>query len=314
MTIFFPDVSHYQSGLIIQPGTVAVIAKATEGTTYYDSSYLNFKGQAASVGAVFAGYHYLHAGYTLAQAQFCKSKVGDTPIMLDVEAGSGGVGDIVGFVDSFRSLGGKCNLVYLPRWYWNNIGSPSLAPLTSRGLKLVSSHYTTYSDSGPGWVDYGGADVAQWQYSDNQPYGGFHVDFNAYKGTPTEYAALLGYPQPDPPPTPDPPEDSDMSFSDSEMLPVGFAAVDSVLFNKSWAPGVLYLSTEYGVAKVRVAIHTANVGYTSAVIYTLSNSDLNHVDVQLPQNTDRVTVSRMQIDSNDTGTVPVKATLYQPVF
>lgn len=39
MTIFFPDISSYEAGLTIQPGTVAVIAKATEGTYYRDAQY-----------------------------------------------------------------------------------------------------------------------------------------------------------------------------------------------------------------------------------------------------------------------------------
>jgi hypothetical protein len=192
ITIFFPDVSHYQAGLVIQPGTVVVIAKATEGTTFLDASYFDFKNQAANVGAIFVGYHYLHAGSTAAQAQYAFNRMGRTPAMLDVEAGSGGVSDILGFVDSYRALGGVMNLVYLPHWYWNQIGSPSLSGLASRGLKLVSSNYTTYSDSGPGWIGYGGCEVAQWQYSDNHLYGGQHVDFNAYKGTKDQYAALVG--------------------------------------------------------------------------------------------------------------------------
>lgn len=192
VTIFFPDVSHYQAGLRIQPGTAAVIAKATEGTTYLDASYQDFKTQAANVGAVFAGYHYLHAGNTAAQAAFCYRVVGKTPIMLDVEAGSGGVTDVLGFVNSFRALGGTCNLVYLPHWYWQyTLGSPSLIPLVNAGLKLVSSNYTTYSDSGPGWAGYGGETVVEWQYTDALWYGGQSVDFNAFKGTPTEFRAIL---------------------------------------------------------------------------------------------------------------------------
>ena len=52
MTIFFPDVSNFQAGLRIQPGTVALVAKASEGTYYTDASYQSFKGQAAATGAI----------------------------------------------------------------------------------------------------------------------------------------------------------------------------------------------------------------------------------------------------------------------
>ena len=44
MTVFFPDISSYEAGLTIQPGTVAVIAKATEGTYYRDAQYAELQG------------------------------------------------------------------------------------------------------------------------------------------------------------------------------------------------------------------------------------------------------------------------------
>ena len=200
ITIFFPDLSHYQAGLRIQPGTAAVLAKATEGTGFIDASYQDFKNQAASVGAVFGAYHYLRDGNAYGQAQFCYNVVGRTPLMLDWEANSGNVSNAVSFITAYRSLGGIINLYYLPHWYWQGtLGSPSLLPLNNLGLGLVSSNYTTYSDSGPGWNSYGGATPVQWQYSDNYPYGGQHVDFNAFRGSQAEYAQLLGATTPFPP-------------------------------------------------------------------------------------------------------------------
>lgn len=192
-TIFFPDVSGYQAGLTIQPATVALLAKATEGSTYTDSSYSNFKSQAARVGAVFAAYHYQWDG-TAAEAQHIHSVVGSTPLMLDVENTNVTVtlADVISLVQHYRALGGVVHLAYLPQWYWSGtMGSPSLVPLANLGVQIVSSNYTTYSDNGPGWAGYGGIKPVQWQYTDAFPYGGQSVDFNAFKGTTAQYRGLL---------------------------------------------------------------------------------------------------------------------------
>jgi hypothetical protein len=191
VTIFFPDISSYEAGLTIQPGTVAVIAKATEGTYYRDAQYANFKAQAARVGAVFSAYHFLKAdGNAAGQADYCHAMVGSTPVMLDVETEGTSkptVGDVGAFIARMRELGGRVWGVYFPQWYWQQVGGN----LASLGVAIVSSNYTTYSDSGPGWAPYGGASPAAWQYTDKQPYGGQSVDFNAFKGTAAELAALI---------------------------------------------------------------------------------------------------------------------------
>lgn len=190
MTIFFPDISSYEAGLTIQPGTVAVVAKATEGTYYQDAQYANFKAQAAHVGAIFSAYHFLKAGNGAGQADYCHAMVGSTPVMLDVEtegASKPTVADCAAFIARMRELGGHVWGAYFPQWFWQQVGGN----LGSLGAALVSSNYTTYSDSGPGWTSYGGATPAVWQYTDKQPYGGQTVDFNAFKGTVAELAALI---------------------------------------------------------------------------------------------------------------------------
>lgn len=190
MTIFFPDISSYEAGLAIQPGTVAVIAKATEGTYYQDAQYASFKAQAARVGAVFSAYHFLKAGSASAQADYCHAMVGSTPVMLDVEtegASMPTVADVAAFIARMHVLGGRVWGAYIPRWYWQQVGGD----LASLGVAVVSSSYTTYSDSGPGWAPYGGVTPTVWQYTDKQPYGGQTTDFNAYKGTAEQLAALI---------------------------------------------------------------------------------------------------------------------------
>jgi hypothetical protein len=56
-------------------------------------------------------------------------------------------------------------------------------------MGLVSSYYTTYSDTGPGWGSYGGATPVWWQFTNNWQNSG--CDGNAFKGTPDEWWTLM---------------------------------------------------------------------------------------------------------------------------
>jgi hypothetical protein len=181
----------------LEAQTVAVCAKASEGTGYADPFYAHYKAEAARVGAVFFGYHFLHAGNGAAQAAWCFKQTGPgVNVMVDCEptgASDPSVQDCVDFAHAYRALGGLCTLDYLPKWYWQQLGSPSLAPLRAAGLELIASDYASYSDTGPGWAAYGGSTPAVWQYTDAQAYSGQSVDFNAYRGTINQFKALLGY-------------------------------------------------------------------------------------------------------------------------
>lgn len=192
MTIYFPDVSGFQAGVNLG-GALAVIAKATEGTTYVNPDYVAQKRGARAAGAVLAAYHFLYSAKTAAiaaQAQHAFATVGRwVPLALDVEAegsSSPTVGDAEAFIDAYRKLGGLIHLVYLPHWYWQDVlGSPSLSGLASRQCALWASAYSTYTDasSGEGWQPYGGEDPAIWQYTDTLKFGGVNCDFNAFRGS-----------------------------------------------------------------------------------------------------------------------------------
>lgn len=196
MTIHFPDVSHWNKGYEIPTGTPIVIARASLSTSYSDDTYQGFKVRALNIGAVFVGYHWLNNGREVEQAKHAFSIVGpNTPLMIDAEDmpgntgynGSNTVANILAFANAYRQLGGIVSLVYLPKWYWSDhLGSPSLIPLRDTGLHLVSSNYTAYSDSGPGWNAYGGVLPEQWQYR------GSPLDLNAYRGTREAYSRMVG--------------------------------------------------------------------------------------------------------------------------
>lgn len=193
-TLYYPDVSGYQRGISFS-GAPACCVEATESTNYTSPDYGPAKGRAASAGAWFFAYHFLHAGNAAGQAAYCQGVVGGTPLMLDVEVtGSSqpGMADTTGFIDRYRQLGGICNLCYLPRWYWQQIGSPSLGGLISRKVAVVSSAYTGYTDAsnGTGWQPYGGITPSIWQYTDAHAFNGQKVDFNAYRGSLDQLEAL----------------------------------------------------------------------------------------------------------------------------
>ena len=198
MTIFFPDLSHYNAGVDIR-GAAALIAKATQGTDYIDPAFAGFQAQAATLGIPFAAYHWIDNSDPAAQADHAFSVIGNIPTMWDCEAVGASVSHILEITAEYRRRGGNPRLFYLPRWFWQNtLGSPDLQVLAADGLGLVSSSYPAagYTASGPGWLPYGGVQPVIWQYTDRQPIraGGMAVDFNADRGTPEQFRALLGLP------------------------------------------------------------------------------------------------------------------------
>ena len=158
---------------------------------------------------MFSAYHFLKAGNGAAQADYCHAMVGNVPVMLDVETEGNSkptVADCLAFIVRMRALGGRVWGAYFPRWFWEQVGGN----LASLGVAIVASGYPSgYSDTDPDWQPYGGAAPAIWQYTDKQSYGGQHVDFNAYRGTVPQLAALINggtataTPQPVPSPTPE---------------------------------------------------------------------------------------------------------------
>ena len=70
MTCFGPDISSYQSGLVLSrlTGASFVIAKTTEGTYYTDADYQGWRQQAAQLGKPFVWYHFLSGESVTAQA------------------------------------------------------------------------------------------------------------------------------------------------------------------------------------------------------------------------------------------------------
>jgi hypothetical protein len=205
--IFGIDVHpQFQSGLSIeevsQEGFKFIATKLCEGT---DGSYCDVMGsrawisRAKACGLMPIGYHYLHASNEDAQAKvFALHQLHcGVPGMLDVEAGSGSVGNVWAFIDACKKYGGSIDLVYMPHWYWQQVGSPNLIglpPLWASGYVAGAGTATQlYAKVGQAsWNGYGNGNVAVLQFTDSATVAGMTLDADAYQGTASEFAALIG--------------------------------------------------------------------------------------------------------------------------
>lgn len=197
MTIFYPDISGYQ-GNISLAGVPAACAKVTEGSSFTSPAYAEQKAMAARDGVFFHAYHFLHAGDGARQADHCGAVVRTTPLMLDFEptgTSAPKLPDATAFIDAYRKAGGITHLLYLPHWYWLQMGAPDLKPLRDRGMLLVSSSYPMAGgypgDHASGWSAYGGMSPVIWQYTSSQALHGQRVDYNAYRGTLPQLESLV---------------------------------------------------------------------------------------------------------------------------
>lgn len=227
--LFGLDVSHHQPQLDFaqcrREGVEYVFIKSSESNNFADPEFGINLANARRAGLLVAAYHYVRSTSTAAQqvAQVLKVVPKDVPVIPDVEAGSGGVALVKDFVSRLRAAGYKVPFTYLPRWYWQQIGSPSLAglpPLWSsrypdNAVGSLTSEYAAVPASY--WTGYGGLGVAVLQFTSSARVSGYSpLDANAFQGTRAQLAALLGG------------GDSDMQPSDLVINPAtGQPALDT---------------------------------------------------------------------------------------
>lgn len=206
MTVFGLDISHHQDlGLDLarckREGINFVFIKATEGNTFVDSEFAANLAEARRAGLLVAAYHYVRAsaGAALQVAWIARHVPKDVPVILDVEANSGHIALTRDLVARLKAAGYRVPLLYLPRWYWQQIGSPSLAGLpplwSSRYPDNVVGLLDDEWDDVPAhyWDGYGGLNVAVLQFTSSARIAGHQpLDANAYRGTTAQLAALLG--------------------------------------------------------------------------------------------------------------------------
>ena len=204
MTLFGIDVSHHQGAFDVEraarEGIDFFIFKATEGSTFIDSRFAENWRKAERTGKPYAAYHYQRGGVSAAAQVAHISRVvpRGVPVIPDVERGSGTVALTRDLVARLRDAGYTVPLLYLPRWYWQELGSPSLAGLPP----LWSSRYPDnrvgdikdeYADvPAHYWNGYGGLPVAVLQFTSSARVAGrAPIDGNAYRGTLAQLRTLL---------------------------------------------------------------------------------------------------------------------------
>jgi hypothetical protein len=210
MPTFGLDLSHHQDLALDlarcrREGIDFVFIKSTEGSTFVDPEFAANLAEARAAGMHVAAYHYVRASAPAsAQVAHIRRVVPlDVPVIPDVEANSGSIGLTREFVTRLKEAGYRVPLLYLPRWYWQQIGSPPLAGLPP----LWSSRYpdNVVGTIGDEWADvptkywngYGGLDVAVLQFTSSARIAGHQpLDANAYRGSREDLAVLLGYTNP----------------------------------------------------------------------------------------------------------------------
>jgi len=206
MVLFGLDASHHQGMLDFarfrqESGIEFVFLKATEGSTFVDAEFAANLRRAQAAGQLTAAYHYQRSNASAADQVANIRRVVPTgvPVILDIEANSGNVALTFDIVARLRAIGYRIPLTYIPRWYWQQIGSPSLVGLPP----LWSSRYPDNIAGSPVneyagvpasyWAGYGGLSVAVLQFTSSGRLPGYsgNLDLNAYQGTRAGLSALL---------------------------------------------------------------------------------------------------------------------------
>jgi hypothetical protein len=202
--LFGIDAANYQAGIdmprVAREGFDFAFCKVAQGRSYRSPSWPAMRDGARAAGLILAGYHYVDTSAAAAQAANCLAHLSDAsiPVALDIEANSGGIDQWRACYDAFRAAGMRIALSYIPRWYWQQMGSPSLAGLPplwssrypSSATATASQLYQNVTDKQ--WTGYGGLDVAVLQFASTAIVAGRQpIDVNAFLGTRDELASLL---------------------------------------------------------------------------------------------------------------------------
>jgi GH25 family lysozyme M1 (1,4-beta-N-acetylmuramidase) len=218
---FVLDISHHQDlslnlAQTRRDGCEGAFLKAGEGSTYVDPTFAANLAEARAAGQLVAAYWYQRSNATAAAhvAKIQATVPRDVPVIIDVEANSGNVALTRDVIGRLNAAGYRTPLLYLPRWYWQQIGSPSLAglpPLWSsrypdNNVGLLAAEWARVPASY--WDGYGGLPVALLQFTSSASIAGHQpLDASAFRGTRDQLAALLNQ------------EDNDMQLTDMVYTP-----------------------------------------------------------------------------------------------
>lgn len=191
----------FQAGLSIDKvaaeGFAGLAVKASQGTSsLWAAGAKTWLDRADVLGLVTWCYHYVDTSSIAAQAQTVKTASHGRPVMMDFEANSGTVANLRSLIAACQRIGVRVPLAYVPRWYFQQLGSPSLAGLPP----IVSSRYLTATGTASAiysqvpasfWDSYGDGVTTVLQFSDRATVAGKQVDVNAFRGTKDQLRALV---------------------------------------------------------------------------------------------------------------------------
>lgn len=205
--IYGIDISHHQGTFDLhrtaREGFHFAFLKATEGSSFVDGQFGRNLNEARAAGLLTAAYHYQRGDSSAAaQVDHIRRVIPvDVPVILDVENNGGHSNLSRDIIHRLTAAGYHSPLLYLPQWYWQQIGSPDL-----RGLPPL--WYSRYANNEGGyaseiyernadwyaqhWGGYGGLPVAVLQFTSSATVAGqAPVDANAFRGTRAELAHLI---------------------------------------------------------------------------------------------------------------------------
>ncbi|GHG97534.1 glycoside hydrolase family 25 protein [Amycolatopsis roodepoortensis] len=203
---FVIDISHHQDKSLNlaqtrRDGCELCLMKAGEGSSFVDPDFASNLVEARAAGQLVGAYWY-QRGNVSAAAHVAKIKQvvpKDVPVILDVEHGSGGIALTREIIRLLNGDGYRTPLLYIPRWYWQQIGSPSLVglpPLWSSRYpdNVVGTLADEWADVPPHyWNGYGGLGVLLLQFTSSARIAGYQpLDASAFRGTRAQLAAVLG--------------------------------------------------------------------------------------------------------------------------
>lgn len=191
MGVFGVDVSNHQKTFNFRGWDFAFI-KSSEGNGFRDAYFAGHLANARAAGCLVAAYHYQRNVSAQSQVDLIKSMVPrDVPVIIDVEDGSGPLSLTREIIRLLREEGYDVPFLYLPRWYWSRIGSPSLAGLPALWASWYPDYVARPREVGinmvpqSAWAPYGGLSVGIMQFT-STPF-----DQNYFPGTRDQLAAIL---------------------------------------------------------------------------------------------------------------------------
>ncbi len=203
MTTFGIDISHHQGVLSLAevvartPSIEFAIAKLSEGEGFRDPNFGRYATEAKEAGLLFAGYHFLRGDVgVINQAKWVKTVLAgrNIPVIIDLERTNGTPQPTMAHLESFMRAAEAIDLrisplLYLPEWYWAEIGHPETAQ-----WDIWQSDYGSNVGIYPGnlsarWSTMGRV-ASVLQYTSQGRVSGYFgpVDLNAFRGTRAELA------------------------------------------------------------------------------------------------------------------------------